>query len=642
MEETTTTLQEVTVGAREFLGHATETCEICRGIWSCFLDPTERRRISIGYSDDLVPPCCPGHSPLFIYWRDNSKADLPDGVEAIDPDDEEDSRSAEDSEGTANSEAEKATHADGANQMFVGTQVRSRTVRLTREIMRSSGVSSQVIMLKNDSVPGHPGIGIRLDPDWIDLQLARKWKQKCLEEHGMKCNNPFRVSAVRPLWVVDVESRCIVPGRDCAAFVALSYRWGNHSWPRVNREMLSTIRKPGGLDTADLAPIIRHAISLTSAIGERYLWVDALCIVQGNSAETANQLNLMGAFYASALITIVVADGDSATGIPGINGVSDSRGVKQPLIPFGRETLVCPEFGIQLGEYKRRGWTYQEYIMSQRRLIFAGDRMQWECQCCRWHEEVALGSEFDRDLLYNQPEPNAILRGLPDFQLFRQLMSNYNSRSFSYEEDALPGIAGLLSLFSRSFKGGFLCGLPEMFFDKALGWCASSNLRRRKPSGRPGKDQLNHSIGKLPSWSWVGWEGGISDSTLEPVEAIEAGNRDRSIRNVVEETTPITVWFTSHSADDTGRRKINPTWFEKRDSQYKDFTRPLPEGWTRHEAKPPHRTCISPSRWNPPGYCDFLFQHRRFPETLFCKLNSDTTALFHLSMETYVQYPSAS
>lgn len=634
LEETTTSLQEVTVGARESLGHATETCEICRGIWLCFLNPTEHRRISIGYTDDLVPPCCPGHLPLFNYCRDNSKADLPDGVEAIDPGDEENSRDAEDSGDTANSEAEKPTHADGANQMFVGTQVSSKTVLLTREIVRDSGVASQVIMLKNDLVPGHPGIGIRLDPDWIDLQLARKWKEKCLEEHGMKCNNPFRVSAVRPLWVVDVESRCIVPGRYCAAFVALSYRWGNHSWPRVNREMLNTIRKPGALDAANLAPIIRHAISLTSAIGERYLWVDALCIVQGHSAETANQLNLMGAFYASALVTIVVADGDSAAGIPGLKGVSNSRRAKQPLIPFGRETLVCPEFEIHLGEYKKRGWTYQEYIMSPRRLIFAGDRMQWVCQCCHWHEEMALGSEFDRDLLYNQPEPNAIFRGLPDFQLFGKLMSDYNSRSFSYEEDALPGISGLLSLFSRSFQGGFLCGLPEMFFDKALGWCASSDLRRRKPSGRSGKDQLDHSLGKLPSWSWVGWEGRISDGTLEPMEAIEAGNRGGWMRNIVEETTPITVWFTSHSADGTALRKIDPIWLEKRDARYKDLTRSLPEGWTRHEAKPPHHTCISSRRWHPPGCCNYVFQHRLFPERLWCKLNPDTAALFLLPMET--------
>lgn len=575
------------------------------------------RKVNLGYIDGPLYPHCPGHSPLFIHWRDNSKADLPDECDAIDSGDEEDSTitTGESGDG-ASTETEGTTHVDRINKLAVETDTSSKAVILTRTISTwiSLIVSQQVIILKRDSVPDHLGIGIRLDPDWIDLRLARKWKKKCLDEHGMKCNNPFKISPVKPLWVVDIESECIVPGRDCAAFVALSYRWGNHSWPRVNREMLSTMRKPGAIATANLAPIIRHAISLTSAIGERYLWVDALCIIQGDSAETVDQLHLMGAFYASALVTIVVADGDAAVGIPGLKGVSESRRVKQTLIPFGGETLMCPEFEIHLGEYRKRGWTYQEYIMSQRRLIFAGDRMHWVCQCCQWHEEVAFGSEFNREMVSQEPELDLILGGLQDLKSLRELMSNYNSRMFSYEEDVIPGISGLLSLFSRSFQGGFLCGLPEMFFDRALGWCASSNLRRRKPSGRPVKDQLPHSLEKLPSWSWAGWQGRISDGKLEPAELLEIG--DWVNRGAVEETIPITKWFTSHSAEGAALREISPTWYENRDAQYKDFSRPLPEGWTRKDAVPP--SARGPGYWRPPGCYDYLFQHRLFPRRHWC------------------------
>lgn len=618
MEETTTSLQKVLDGRQVSLGDSKDTCEICKEIWLCFLDPTTVRKVNLGYTDGPLYPHCPGHSPLFIYWRDNCRVDLPDGFDAIYSGGEEDSTTTGDmgdgeSTGTA---GERAAHVDEIKSLTVETDISSKSVILSRAISTwiALSVSQQVIVLKKDSVPGHLGTGIRLDPDWIDLQLAREWKQKCLNEHGMKCHNPLKVSPVKPLWVVDVENECIVPGQDCAAFIALSYRWGNHSWPRVNRKTLSTLRKPGALATASLAPIIRHAISLTSAVGERYLWVDALCIIQGDSAETVNQLNLMGAFYASALITIVAADGDSASGIPGLKGVSDSRRVRQTLIPFGGETLMCPEFEIRLGEYRKRGWTYQEYIMSQRRLIFAGDRMHWVCQCCHWHEEVALGSEFNRRMVPQEPEPNLILRGLPDLKSLRELMSNYNSRHFSYEEDVIPGISGLLSLFSRSFQGGFLCGLPEMFFDRALGWCASSDLRRRKPSGRPAKDQLPHSLGKLPSWSWAGWEGRISDDRLEPVELFETGNWVN--HGSVEETIPITKWFTSQSADGAALREISPTWYENRDAQYKDFSRPLPDGWTRRDAVSP--SARGPGYWRPPGCYDYFFEHHLFPRTAYC------------------------
>lgn len=105
---------------------------------------------------------------------------------------------------------------------------------------------------------------------------------------------------------------------------------------------------------------------LTLALGEQYLWVDTLCVIQGDDTETVHQLNLMGTFYASAILTIVVADGDSSTGIQGLKGASSARKAKQALIQFGEETLLCSDFEINLGHYKTRGWTYQEYIMSQR------------------------------------------------------------------------------------------------------------------------------------------------------------------------------------------------------------------------------------------------------------------------------------
>lgn len=55
---------------------------------------------------------------------------------------------------------------------------------------------------------------------------------------------------------------------------------------------------------------------LTSSIGERYLWADVLCIVHGDTEGTAEQLNLMGSIYASAIITTVAADEDSQEGLP--------------------------------------------------------------------------------------------------------------------------------------------------------------------------------------------------------------------------------------------------------------------------------------------------------------------------------------
>lgn len=595
--------------------HDSTTCEVCRGIWTCLLNPETRLQVTLGHTDKPVSCDCPGHSPLVSRFLEISRLyELEETDASVSSDEEDASDTGHIEVAERDAEAVEIHRGPRTNELVLRRRREPNIAELMRVNSLGWGVFDQpLVLLKKDSVPGHRGTGLELDPDWIDLQLARHWKEKCLEQHGTRCNNPLKVSPVRPFWVVDVEGECIIPGRDCAAFVALSYRWGNHSWPAVDQEMLTALRKPGALATAHLAPIVRHAMSLTLALGERFLWVDALCVVQGDNTGTKHQLNLMGAFYASALLTIVVANGDSVTGIQGLKGVSSSREAKQALIPFGEETLIFPQTHICLGEYDTRGWTYQEYIMSQRRLIFAGQRMHWECPCCDWHEEVICTSEIYPKHLFNEPDRNLIFRGLPDNISLERFIRGYNSCDFTYQEDVLPGISGLLSLASRSFTGGFLCGLPEMFFDRALGWAGSGDLRRRVASGRPEEQRLSHSLGILPSWSWIGWEGGISRS-LQPVEAIEISRIWGYW--LTEETVPITDWYALDTADGTALRKINSVWFENRDARYKDLTRPLLGGWTRRKIA--DLDYMHPGQaWCPPGCDEYVFQHQLCPDRLW-------------------------
>lgn len=84
-------------------------------------------------------------------------------------------------------------------------------------------------------------------------------------------------------------------------------------------------------------------------------------------------------------------------------------------------------------------------------------------------------------------------------------------------------------------------------------------------------------------------------------------------RNELEETTPITQWYTSHSQTDPPEmwRRIRSTWYEDRDS-YKDFNKPLLPGWTRHKAP-------ETSTWNggpylyPDGCDEYVFTHELMP-----------------------------
>ncbi|EJT79035.1 hypothetical protein GGTG_04124 [Gaeumannomyces tritici R3-111a-1] len=56
------------------------------------------------------------------------------------------------------------------------------------------------------------GAGRLLDHEWIDLELLRSWKQKCLATHGDESSNPFRIPQVLPAWLIDTVEKRLVPG----------------------------------------------------------------------------------------------------------------------------------------------------------------------------------------------------------------------------------------------------------------------------------------------------------------------------------------------------------------------------------------------------------------------------------------------
>ncbi|GKU13068.1 unnamed protein product, partial [Fusarium langsethiae] len=206
-------------------------------------------------------------------------------------------------------------------------------------------------LVEDDSVPQHPGTTRVLDPEWADLAGLNTWKDTCTSSHGASCRNPLKIWHTRPAWLIDVEQKCLVPGDVQGNYVALSYTYGNHIGRLVDASVLDMLQVPDALESPTLSgyvsPIIRNAIFLTAAIRERYLWADAICITHEDRESTARQLNLMGAIYANAIVTIIAADSDSLTGLAGIKGTSAARQLKQGIIPFGDQKLLKTEnFGL--------------------------------------------------------------------------------------------------------------------------------------------------------------------------------------------------------------------------------------------------------------------------------------------------------
>lgn len=75
------------------------------------------------------------------------------------------------------------------------------------------------------------------------------------------------------------------------------------------------------MDSALLPQTIKDAIVITRKFGVRYLWIDALCIIQGSDEQAVmdwqTQSGMMGEIYSNAFVAIAAARAsDVHDGIP--------------------------------------------------------------------------------------------------------------------------------------------------------------------------------------------------------------------------------------------------------------------------------------------------------------------------------------
>ncbi|KAL3292872.1 Heterokaryon incompatibility [Colletotrichum asianum] len=489
-------------------------CEICSDIWSRLCDSSDnaqRTSINLGSFEEALRSNCKRHKPIVEWFK--MFCDEPG--QTIRP-----AKTSKD----------------------VGIHRHRPGVLTLTESIQNLGRCAELCLIRKDSVKNHPGITRRLDPKWVDLSVVSHWLEQCVSSHGAKCENPMKIWPYRPAWVVDTKAKCLVPGDKCASFIALSYRWGKAPGLHIQPDTMSNLQRPNSLDdpaiATQLAPMVRQAIALTSSVGQRYLWVDTLSIDHSRIAESTTQLQNMGAIYANASLTIVALDRDAEDGFPGLRDISREKDRDdEGLIQFGNEQFISDKlnyFGLtSWSMYHERAWTFQEFNMSPRRLIFSKDSLHWMCQCSVWEEHLHHGIEAGK---YLNPRVGEIMRGMPNIRSLSNLIGYYNDMKLSYDEDCLPGITGLLTVFSRCFYGGFLCGIPEMFLETALSWRPTwyhTDLQRRIHSDRFDTSRLHPCL--LPSWSWIGWEG------LVDIRSLEAGPANPKTWKI-RETIPITTY----------------------------------------------------------------------------------------------------
>ena len=285
-------------------------------------------------------------------------------------------------------------------------------------------------------------------------------------------------------------------------YVALSYCWGKEPTLTTTQENLQSMRS--GISMESLPHTIRDAVVITRKLGVRYLWVDALCILQGTDdaarRDWETESPKMADIYSRAYLTIAAALAPNTR-----HGIFSMRSnLPHVTLPYSATCTPGITGHVALGfeEGKRhilreplysRAWTLQERILSSRVLSYTTDQLAWECQS-------ALLTESGENL---PVIGSTRLRPIVNAYDWHNIVRDYSSRNLTYEDDKLPAISGLAKAVSQRSGDEYIAGLWKSLVLENLLWVHEHVVMGNKTQ----RSRPRHF--RAPSWSWASIDGNV-------------------------------------------------------------------------------------------------------------------------------------
>lgn len=171
-------------------------------------------------------------------------------------------------------------------------------------------------------------------------------------------------------------------------YIALSHCWGQLSSEQTNqwlttRDNLES-RTNIGFPTDILPATFQDAITVTRRLGERYLWIDSLCILQGDKDDWESEAKKMGDVFRGAYCTIAATSSRDST--QGFLKRTDFSSIPWVRIPeqsrppvFATTFINRFEEDVLYGPLNSRAWVFQERALSRRIIHFTDRQTYWEC-----------------------------------------------------------------------------------------------------------------------------------------------------------------------------------------------------------------------------------------------------------------------
>ena len=354
------------------------------------------------------------------------------------------------------------------------------------------------------------------------LSRVIDWIDECMSSHP-SCKEGDLEAASLPRRVLDLNAGSL--GRDIklvetqgefAAYVCLSYCWGGINSITTTKSTLPL--RSAGISMDSLPQTFKDAIDVTRRLKVRYLWIDALCIIQDDKQDWEIESGHMASIYANSYLTVAATQSANCTeglyskAAPGYGSTRQlvHTDTNESTTIHIREKLDHRQLFYSSGlsvdatyPLIRRSWCFQERLLAPRTLHFMSGEVAWECNTTMHCECSGLDCHGDS---FNNPKVTFQLGELGGkrgdlLKRWHDIVHSYIRLSLTFDSDRLPALSGLAKRMQKQLGCGYLAGLWSCDLWNELRW-------RFHDEGRLLDERRAYTPSQYrgPSWSWVAVE----------------------------------------------------------------------------------------------------------------------------------------
>ncbi|KLO95494.1 tol protein [Fusarium fujikuroi] len=357
------------------------------------------------------------------------------------------------------------------------------------------------------------------------LTLIRRFLERCTNSH-QACGADATYEM--PTRVIDVGNakqgdlpRLVVTGQSMKEkYLALSYCWGpgTDTFTLNHRTMEGMLK---GIDESRLVAAHRDTIALARQLGIRYIWIDALCIIQGDKDDWERESKLMAKVYGHATLTITAGrSGDARNSF-----IANTYKQSAPCCEFplgdglGGNVIVGPLRSTDYGVTETRGWCCQEKRLSRRVVFFGREQLFFLCRSSGYSEDRSY-QEGKSVLLHSfLKNGNGNQQLIQDrlLQYWDEIVVDFSRRQLSNPHDIFAALASIAEPISKALQSRYLAGLWEDDLVRCLLWRPGYRVSSFfGPATRPLPTIFAPApVIRAPSWSWASIQGGVKPLTLQ-------------------------------------------------------------------------------------------------------------------------------